>query len=178
MTSHEDLLRALAPQVLGALVRRYGNFDAAEDAVQEALIAAARRWPAGGLPADPRAWLVTVASRRLADAARSESARRRREDTVVARDTGPEVPDRDDTLTLLFLCCHPALTPPSAIGLTLRAVAGRKIKSGTVVRTSGCPRPRSSPPAGAPNQASGGDVSFPSPVCCLGIGLPSLNADD
>jgi RNA polymerase sigma factor (sigma-70 family) len=123
------LLRELAPQVLGAVVRRTGQFDAAEDAVQEALIAASGQWPDQGVPDNPRAWLVTVASRRLADAARSDSARRRREDTVTARDTRPpgtesEVPDRDDTLTLLFLCCHPELSPPSQVALTLRAVGG------------------------------------------------------
>ena len=121
----EGLLRELAPRVLGALVRRTGQFDAAEDAVQEALIAAATQWPVGGVPVNPRGWLVTVASRRLADAARSESARRRREDATVARDvTPPLVEDRDDTLTLLYLCCHPELSPPSQVALTLRAVGG------------------------------------------------------
>ncbi|HEX6422428.1 MAG TPA: sigma-70 family RNA polymerase sigma factor [Acidimicrobiales bacterium] len=130
----EDLLRRLAPQVLGALVRRYGHFDACEDAVQEALLAAAVQWPREGRPGNPRAWLVTVASRRLTDHLRSESSRRRREDATAARAPADavvapapgEVPaaDRDDTLALLFLCCHPALTPPSQIALTLRAVAG------------------------------------------------------
>ena len=132
----EDLLSQLAPQVLGALVRRYGNFDACEDAVQEALLAASQQWPRQGRPDNPRAWLVTVASRRLTDQLRSDSARRRREDTtaalapaddalVRAPDELPEQPaDRDDTLTLLFLCCHPALSPPSQLALTLRAVGG------------------------------------------------------
>ncbi len=134
----EDLLRELAPQVLGALVRRYGNFDTAEDATQEALLAAATQWPAGGLPDNPRGWLITVASRRLTDLLRSEQARRRREDAV-ARWTLPEGwlepaadqaagdgarPDSDDTLILLFLCCHPSLSPASQIALTLRAVGG------------------------------------------------------
>ncbi|AVT33886.1 RNA polymerase subunit sigma-24 [Plantactinospora sp. BC1] len=129
----EDLLRHLAPQVLGALVRRYGHFDTAEDAVQEALLAAATRWPAEGLPENPRAWLITVASRRLTDLLRAEQARRRREDAVArwalpdqwlapAADRAP--PDSDDTLVLLFLCCHPALSPASQIALTLRAVGG------------------------------------------------------
>jgi RNA polymerase sigma factor (sigma-70 family) len=130
----EDLVRRLAPQALGALVRRYGRFDACEDAVQEALIAAARQWPSRGVPDNPRAWLITVASRRLTDLLRSDEARRRREDVVAARAV-PDLPrapvpgddradDRDDTLTLLFLCCHPALTPASQIALTLRAVGG------------------------------------------------------
>ncbi|MCK2213260.1 sigma-70 family RNA polymerase sigma factor [Actinomadura sp. ATCC 31491] len=129
----EDLLRALAPQVLGALVRRYGHFDTAEDAVQEALLAAAVQWPEQGVPDDPRAWLITVAARRLTDLLRAEQARRRREDAVAARalpaewlappaDRPPE--PEDDTLVLLFLCCHPALTPSSQLALTLRAVGG------------------------------------------------------
>ena len=128
-----DLLRRLAPQVLGAVVRRYGHFDLAEDAVQEALLAAATRWPKDGNPDDPRAWLITVASRRLTDLLRSEQARRRREDTV-ARWVLPEhwlapaadkpVSESDDTLILLFMCCHPALSSASQIAITLRAVGG------------------------------------------------------
>jgi RNA polymerase sigma factor (sigma-70 family) len=130
----EDLLRLHAPQVLGALVRRYGHFGLAEDSVQEALLAAAQQWPASGLPDNPRGWLIKVASRRLTEALRSEEARRRREETVAAltpRDafTAPapgesRAPSDDDTLTLLFLCCHPALTPAAQIALTLRAVGG------------------------------------------------------
>lgn len=183
-TAIEDLLRELAPQVLGALVRRYGDFDAAEDALQEALLAAATQWPGEGLPDNPRGWLIQVGARRMVDAIRADSARRNREaadairdperlgtaapdpaDAVIAalsetgldqlaaapgadrashaaatngvsgirgtadpggavtgRETGIE--DRDDTLTLFFLCCHPALSPASAIALTLRAVGG------------------------------------------------------
>jgi RNA polymerase sigma factor (sigma-70 family) len=120
----EDLLHRLAPQVLGALVRRYGRFDACEDAVQEALLAAALQWPVEGEPENPSGWLVTVASRRLADEARSESARRRREEAVAAEVPAGEALDDDDTLTLLFMCCHPALSPPSQLALTLRAVGG------------------------------------------------------
>jgi RNA polymerase sigma factor (sigma-70 family) len=120
----EDLLHRLAPQVLGALVRRYGRFDACEDAVQEALLAAALQWPVEGEPDNPSGWLVTVASRRLADEVRSDSARRRREETVAAEVAPGEALDEDDTLTLLFMCCHPALSPPSQLALTLRAVGG------------------------------------------------------
>jgi RNA polymerase sigma factor (sigma-70 family) len=126
-TGVEDLMRRLAPQVLGALVRRHGHFDACEDAVQEALVAAATRWPTEGLPRNPRGWLATVASRRLIDRLRSDEARRRREDADAAStpDTAPRDPaDRDDTLALLFMCCHPALSPPSQLALTLRAVGG------------------------------------------------------
>ena len=133
-TGVEDLLRELAPQVLGALVRRYGQFDACEDAVQEALLAAAVQWPDQGIPESPRGWLITVASRRMTDQLRGESARRRREATAAAQMPPEEFlapapgdqhpPDQDDTLTLLFLCCHPALSPPSQIALTLRAVGG------------------------------------------------------
>ncbi|MFG2333628.1 RNA polymerase sigma factor [Streptomyces sp. NPDC048604] len=130
----EDLLRALAPQVLGVLVRRYASFDEAEDAVQEALLAAALQWPKDGVPDNPRGWLVTVAARRLVDQVRSEAARRRREDTLALAtpqsallahpaDERPES-DRDDSLALLFLCCHPDLSPSSRIALTLRAVGG------------------------------------------------------
>jgi RNA polymerase sigma factor (sigma-70 family) len=119
-------VRRLVPEVLGVLVRRYGQFDACEDAVQEALVAAAAQWPVDGWPENPRAWLVTVASRRLADQVRSDAARRRREETdaLLAPPPAGDVEAGDDTLTLLFLCCHPALTPPSQIALTLRAVGG------------------------------------------------------
>ncbi|MFB6855336.1 RNA polymerase sigma factor [Streptomyces sp. NPDC056121] len=132
--STEDLLRRHAPQVLGALVRRYGHFDAAEDAVQEALLAAARQWPDAGVPDNPRGWLIKVASRRLVDTLRSDDARRRREEADAAltpRDafTAPppgesRAPSEDDTLTLLYLCCHPELTPAAQVALTLRAVGG------------------------------------------------------
>ena len=126
MTASEDLLRALAPQVLGAVVRRFGDFAAAEDAVQEALFAATVRWPELGVPDNPRAWLIQVAARRLTDQLRADLARRRREAIVVAEqvDEAPAAPEHDDTLVLLFMCCHPALTPSSAIALTLRAVGG------------------------------------------------------
>jgi RNA polymerase sigma factor (sigma-70 family) len=121
----EDLLRELAPQVLGALVRRYGDFDAAEDAVQEALLAAALHWPRDGVPAEPRGWLIQTAARRMIDQRRSEQSRRNRESLALRQEAPtPEVSDQDDTLILLFMCCHPALTPASAIALTLRAVGG------------------------------------------------------
>ncbi len=121
----EDLLRELAPQVLGVLTRRHGQFDAAEDAVQEALLAAALQWPADGVPDNPRSWLLAVASRRLVDEWRSESARRRREENAALLDVGqPPAGSEDDTLTLLFLCCHPSISPPSQLALTLRAVGG------------------------------------------------------
>src|SRR5918999_3618644 len=121
----EDLLRELAPQALGAVVRRYGEFDAAEDAVQEALLAAAIHWPAEGLPDNPRGWLIQTAVRRLTDQYRSNQARRRREESAALREVpGAEPVQRDDALVLLFMCCHPALTPASSIALTLRAVAG------------------------------------------------------
>jgi RNA polymerase sigma factor (sigma-70 family) len=121
----EDLLRTLAPQVLGALVRRYGRFDVCEDAVQEALLAGALQWPRDGVPESPRGWLVTVAARRVADELRSESARRRREESAAVEVPGAEAPpDEDDTLALLFLCAHPALSPASQLALTLRAVGG------------------------------------------------------
>ncbi|MFJ9779221.1 RNA polymerase sigma factor [Amycolatopsis sp. NPDC101161] len=120
-------VRRLVPEVLGVLVRRYGLFDACEDAVQEALAEAAAQWPVRGRPENPRAWLVTVASRRLADQVRSDVARRRREEADALRTPPPAGGDAeagDDTLTLLFLCCHPALTPSSQVALTLRAVGG------------------------------------------------------
>jgi RNA polymerase sigma factor (sigma-70 family) len=122
----EGLLRELAPQALGALVRRHGQFDACEDAVQEALLAAALQWPADGVPDSPLAWLITVAERRLTDEWRSESARRRREETDAVLDVPGRgaAPDHDDTLALLFLCCHPSLSAPSQLALTLRAVGG------------------------------------------------------
>ncbi len=121
----ERLLRDLAPQVLGAVVRRSRDFAASEDAVQEALIAASTQWPQSGVPKNPSGWLIRVALRRMTDVARSESARRRRE-AAVAEETASVEPaiGPDDTLVLLFMCCHPALTSASAIALTLRAVGG------------------------------------------------------
>ncbi len=129
----EDLLRELAPQVLAALVRRYGQFHLCEDASQEALLAAALQWPSGGRPENPRGWLITVASRRLMDQVRSEQSRRTREEllaiaTPPSELLGPpadaEPADSDDSLALLFGCCHPDLSSPSQIALTLRAVGG------------------------------------------------------
>jgi RNA polymerase sigma factor (sigma-70 family) len=120
----DDLLRQLAPQVLGVVTRRFGDFSAAEDAVQEALLAAAVHWPAEGVPASPRAWLIQAAGHRMTDQIRSDQARRRREQSAAREPAAAEVTDRDDTLKLLFMCCHPALTTPSAIALTLRAVGG------------------------------------------------------
>src|SRR6266487_812853 len=114
----EDLLRELAPHVLGVLARRTGDFDAAEDAVQEALLAAALHWPQEGVPDNPRGWLIQAAVRQLIDQWRSEQSRRERE-ALAREDRAPEVPDQDDTLTVLFMCCHPALTPVSATALTL-----------------------------------------------------------
>jgi RNA polymerase sigma factor (sigma-70 family) len=119
----EDLLRELAPQVLGSLVRRHGQFEGCEDAVQEAVLAAAVQWPAEGPPDNPRGWLTTVASRRLIDEMRSNRARRERE-SATAAEVVPEVPDGDDSLLLLFLCCHSSLTAASQTALTLRAVGG------------------------------------------------------
>jgi RNA polymerase sigma factor (sigma-70 family) len=122
----EDLLRTLAPQVLGVLARRSGDFAAAEDAVQEALLAAAGHWPRDGVPDNPRAWLLQTAHRRWTDQVRSGAARRRREETAARLEPPPSdpAPAEEDTLTLVFLCCHPALAPASAIALTLRAVGG------------------------------------------------------
>jgi RNA polymerase sigma factor (sigma-70 family) len=131
--THENLLRELTPQVLGAVTRRFGDFGAAEDAVQEALLAAALQWPKEGLPDNPRGWLIQVAARRVTDHLRSESARRQRE-TVAALDYSigsifgtvgsRRESEQDDTLVLLFMCCHPSLTSSSAVALTLRAVGG------------------------------------------------------
>jgi RNA polymerase sigma factor (sigma-70 family) len=130
----ESLLREHAPRVLGAILRRFRDFGASEDAVQEALLAAAMQWPLDGVPEDPRAWLIQVASRRITDQVRAEAARRHREELVVSMVPpelqlvlpvmGDESMGRDDTLALLFMCCHPALTTTSAIALTLRAVGG------------------------------------------------------
>jgi RNA polymerase sigma factor (sigma-70 family) len=139
--SVEGLLRRLAPEVLGVLLRRHSQLDACEDAVQEALLAAALQWPSEGVPEHPRAWLITVASRRLTDAWRAEHARRDREDADFAavpaselRAPAPadEEPSGDDTLTLLFLCCHPSLSPSSQLALTLRAVGG--LTTGEIAR--------------------------------------------
>jgi RNA polymerase sigma factor (sigma-70 family) len=119
----EGLLRDLTPQVLGVLVRRGADLTSAEDAVQEALVEAARVWPEQ-LPDEPRAWLITVAQRKLVDIVRSEAARRRREDAVAVLPGPGPTEQADDTLLLMFLCCHPALSPASAVALTLRAVGG------------------------------------------------------
>ena len=132
-TEAEDLLRSLAPQVLGALVRRYGHFDFAEDATQEALLAATLQWPVDGVPDNPRGWLITVAARKLTDLLRAELARQRREQAVARQIPPMELMspaadatrgDSDDTLIVLFMCCHPSLSTASQIALTLRAVGG------------------------------------------------------
>ena len=120
---NDDLIRGLAPQVLGILVRRGTDFAAAEDAVQEALLEAHLSWP-DQLPDDPKSWLITVARRKLIDAQRSAIARRRREDSTLLEPAPGPTEQADDTLLLLFLCCHPSLSPASAIALTLRAVGG------------------------------------------------------
>jgi RNA polymerase sigma factor (sigma-70 family) len=127
----EDLLRELAPQVLGAVARRHGDFAGAEDAVQEALLAASTQWPARGRPDNPAGWLITVASRRFTDQHRQDVARRRREEVAASWsiDRPPDpAPEQDDSLIVLFMCCHPALTPGAAIPLTLRAVGGLTTK--------------------------------------------------
>src|SRR3954451_1228039 len=125
----EGVLRESAPRALAAVARRFGDFADAEDALQEAMIDAARQWPAQGIPESPTGWLVHVASRRMTDRIRSEAARRGREDAVAAAEPEPAASSpgegaAGDTLTLMLMCCHPALTPASAIALTLRAVAG------------------------------------------------------
>jgi RNA polymerase sigma factor (sigma-70 family) len=117
------MLRSLVPQVIGVLVRRGNHFAAAEDAVQDALVEAVRSWP-DHPPTDPRAWLVRVASRRLIDASRSATARRVREERLEREPVAGPAEQGDDTLLLLFLCCHPSLPPQAAIALTLRAVGG------------------------------------------------------
>ena len=124
--STDGLLRQLAPQVLGAVVRRYGNFADAEDAVQEALVTAAATWSADGEPENPLGWLIRVASRRMSDQYRQDANRRRRENLAASWSLAhPDpAPGKDDTLILIFLCCHPSLSPASAIPLTLRAVGG------------------------------------------------------
>lgn len=128
----EDVLRAEAPHVLGALVRRFGRFEPAEDAVQEALLAASRTWRQDSIPDEPRSWLIRVGYRKMVDLIRSEQATLRREEQVASSNavlvdpdrTGPVLHDRDDSLHLLFLCCHPALSETSQVVLTLRAVGG------------------------------------------------------
>ncbi|SDY47236.1 RNA polymerase sigma factor, sigma-70 family [Amycolatopsis xylanica] len=128
----EDLLRELAPQVLGVLARRFGEFGTCEDAVQEALLAASIQWADEGLPGNPKGWLITVATRRRTEIHRNETARRRREETVAAEPPPEPGSSVDDTLTLLLLCCHPSLTPASQIALTLRAVGG--LTTGEIAR--------------------------------------------
>jgi RNA polymerase sigma factor (sigma-70 family) len=129
-----DLLRELTPRVLGVLVRRNGDFDDCEDAVQEALLAAAVSWPVDGVPANPTGWLITTSSRRLVEIWRKDAARRRREDVYALEPTWPPCPASavDDTLALVFLCCHPELTVPSQVALTLRALGG--LSTGEIAR--------------------------------------------
>jgi RNA polymerase sigma factor (sigma-70 family) len=170
----EDLLRELAPQVLGALVRRYGygQFHLCEDASQEALLAAALQWPREGIPDSPRAWLVTVASRRLTDQVRSEQSRRTREELIAvvtppSELLGPpadaEPADRDDSLALLFGCCHPDLSAPSQIALTLRAVGG--LTTAQIAAAFGVPEPTMAQRISRAKQAISGagfDFALPS----------------
>ena len=168
----EDLLRELAPQVLAALVRRYGQFHLCEDASQEALLAAALQWPAEGIPGHPRGWLITVASRRLTDQVRSEQSRRTREEQValaippsdlLAPPADAEPANRDDSLALLFGCCHPDLSSPSQIALTLRAVGG--LSTAQIAAAFGVPEATMAQRISRAKQAisgSGFDFSLPS----------------
>lgn len=151
----EDLLRELTPQVLGTLVRRHGRFEGCEDAVQEAVLAATVQWPAEGVPDNPRGWLVTVASRRLIDQMRSDHARRERESATATEVVPEDVPDTDDTLVLLFLCCHPTLTAASQTALTLRAVGGLTTAEIARAFLSGCLRHTWHWPAGMAERPAG-----------------------
>jgi RNA polymerase sigma factor (sigma-70 family) len=168
----EDLLRELAPRVLTVLVRRYGQFHLCEDASQEALLAAALQWPAEGLPQNPRGWLITVASRRLMDQVRSEQSRRHREDLIAVATPASELlgppadaepADRDDSLALLFGCCHPALSAPSQIALTLRAIGG--LTTAQIAKAFGVPEASMAQRISRAKQAISGagfDFSLPS----------------
>ncbi|MEV1131779.1 sigma factor [Agromyces sp. NPDC049794] len=155
MTDAVRALRDAAPSALAVLVRRYGDFEACEDAVQEALIAASEQWPRDGVPDSPRAWLVQVAARRYVDQVRSDVARRRRESRAAELEPPPPpVPAADDTLTLFLLCCHPALTRPAQVA---RSRSGRSAASPRP-RSRGpcsCPRPRSRSASRARRRASG-----------------------
>ena len=166
MNEIEQLLRTLAPAVLGPLVRRYGGFDTCEDAVQEALLAAARQWPAEGVPENPRGWLATVAARRRIELLRADTARARREQAAAALEPPDPAPalGADDTLALLMLCCHPALSRPSQVALTLRAVGGpahRRDRPG-LPRARVHHRAADQPGQGA-DQGRGGPVPRPPP---------------
>ena len=178
----EDLLRELAPQVLTALVRRYGQFHLCEDASQEALLAAALQWPSGGLPENPRGWLITVASRRLMDQVRSEQARRTREElTAVATPQSEllgspadaEPADSDDSLALLFGCCHPDLSSPSQIALTLRAVGG--LSTAQIAAAFGVPEATMAQRIGRAKQTISGagfDFSLPTGAAICAVDRP------
>ncbi len=170
-TAVEDLLRELAPRVLGTLVRRFGQFEACEDAVQEAVLAAALNWPAEGRPANPRGWLTAVAARRLIDQMRSDHARRLREATAAAleprmsADEEEGAPAADDTLVLLFLCCHPALTAASQTALTLRAVGG--LSTAEIARAFLVPEPTMAARISRAKhtiKAAGGQFTLPAPA--------------
>ncbi len=162
----EELLREYAPQVLGAVLRRYGDFATCEDAVQEALLAAATQWPHEGVPDNPRSWLISVASRRRIELWRNESARRRREETAAAQAVPGTTPvsQVDDTLTLLLLCCHPSLSPTSQVALTLRAVGG--LTTAEIARAFMVPEPTIGQRISRAKQrikATGGEFRLPPP---------------
>lgn len=166
-TEVESLLRALTPQVFGRLVRRYGDFDNCEDAVQEALLTAAQHWPVDGVPDNPKGWLITVASRRLIETMRSDAARRRREETAALLEPpeGEAAPAEDDSLMLLLLCCHPSLTLPSQVALTLRAVGG--LTTAEIARAFLVPEPTIGQRISRAKQrikASGADLGLPPPA--------------
>jgi len=165
-TEFEGLLRDLAPQVLGALVRRTGDFDSSEDAVQEALLAASTQWPRQGLPSNPKGWLITVASRRRIELVRQDAARRSREETAaLLADRAPEtLSEVDDSLALLMLCCHPSLTPVSQVALTLRAVGG--LTTAEIARALLVPEPTVAQRISRAKQrikASGAEFRMPAP---------------